>query len=224
MKNFNILIIEDESLIALRIKRFLENNGYQVVGIAKDSSAAIEYIHNHNVNLIIADITISGELNGIETIEIIQKNFDIPVIFLTSHQEDKFLKQAAKVNYKGFIVKPFIEEELIREVKLVFYYHCNIYDDNTLVLLSSNYVYDIQNQIIQKDSVNIVLAKYEKFFLHTLVLNRNQIVSNEQIDLLLWHDKPVEDTNRRQLLFRLRKKLPELNIETIKGQGYKLIV
>lgn len=63
-----------------------------------------------------------------------------------------------------------------------------------------------------------------KNFLHTLVLNRNQIVSNEQIDLLLWHDKPVEDTNRRQLLFRLRKKLPELNIETIKGQGYKLIV
>lgn len=222
MKNFNILIIEDESLIALRIKRFLENHGYKVVGIAKDSTTAIEHIHNHNVNLIIADITISGELNGIETVELVQKSFDIPVIFLTSHQEDKFLKQAAKVNYKGFIVKPFIEEELIREVKLVFYHYDN--DNSTLVLLPFNYVYNIQSQVIQKDSVDIILAKYEKFFLHTLILNRNQIVSNEQIDLLLWHDKPVEDTNRRQLLFRLRKKLPELNIETIKGQGYKLLV
>lgn len=222
MENFNILIIEDESLIALKIKQSLEKNNYTVIGIAKDSTGAVEYVQSYNVDLILADITISGYLNGIETIALIQQSFDIPAIFLTSHQEDKILKQAAQVNFSGYIVKPYIEETLIREVKLALLRFNH--NPDSIIQLTSSYHYDINNQIIKKDSKEIILAKYEKNFLHTLILNKNKIVSNEQIDLLLWHNKPVDDTNRRQLLFRLRKKVSGLNIETIKGKGYKLNV
>ncbi|XOB62169.1 helix-turn-helix domain-containing protein [Campylobacterota bacterium DY0563] len=68
----------------------------------------------------------------------------------------------------------------------------------------------------------ITLSKNEKFFLHILIVNKNNTVSNEQIDTLVWNDNPIDDVNRRHLLFRLRKKLPELDIETIKGIGYRL--
>ncbi len=223
MKDFNILILEDESMIALRIKQLLGKNNFNVIGIASDYEKAIKLIQEYKVDLILADITIKGYLNGIETVKIIQKSFHILTIFLTSHQEDKFLKQASEVNFIGYLVKPFTEEILIREVKLAYHRYLNNLGD-PLIKLKSNYSYDLNAQVLIKDKKKIILSKNEKFFLHILILNKNCIVLNETIDHLLWNDNPVDDVSRRHLLFRLRKKLPELTIETIKATGYKLII
>ncbi|MGB5918294.1 helix-turn-helix domain-containing protein, partial [Arcobacter sp.] len=57
---------------------------------------------------------------------------------------------------------------------------------------------------------------------YMLIQNKNSVISNEYVDLTLWHDNATYDENRRQLLFRLRKKVPELDIQTIKGVGYIL--
>ncbi|WP_321469544.1 DNA-binding response regulator [Halarcobacter sp.] len=220
MDNFNIIIIEDETFIALRIKQSLVKHNYTVVGIAQDSEEAIKYIHNNNIHLMLVDITISGFHNGIETVALIQKSFDIPAIFITSHQEDKFLEQASKVNFTGYIIKPFMEETLIREVKLAY---LRFYSSQTKSLINlAPYVYDLGKQTLSKNDKEITLSKNEKFFLHILIVNKNKTVSNEQIDTLVWNDNPIDDVNRRHLLFRLRKKLPELDIETIKGIGYRL--
>jgi len=220
MNSFNILVIEDEVFIALRIKQSLEKHNYTVVGIAQDSEKAIKYIHNNNIHLMLVDITINGFHNGIETVSLIQKSFNIPVIFITSHQEDTFLEQASKVNFTGYIVKPFMEETLIREIKLAY---LRFYSSQTKSLIDlSPYVYYPGKQVLSKDDKEITLGKNEKCFLHILIMNRQKIVPIEQIDTLVWNDNPIDDVNRRHLLFRLRKKLPELNIETIKGVGYKL--
>ncbi|XOB62031.1 response regulator [Campylobacterota bacterium DY0563] len=223
MNDFNILIIEDESLIAYKIKKILECENYNIVGIAKDSSKAIHLIQENDVNLIIADITILGFLNGIETVKLIQEGFSIPVIFLTAHQEEKFLKEASQVNYLGYLVKPFIEEDLIREVKLA-YYHIKNKSEKNIIQLSDDYNYCIGTSVLKNKSEVIVLGKKEKCFFNILVLNKNNLVSNELVDLLLWNDKIIDDATRRQVLFRLRKKVPELDIETIKGEGYILKV
>jgi DNA-binding response OmpR family regulator len=221
MKDFNILILEDESMIALRIKQSLEKNNFNVIGIAQDSTKAIDFIQEYKVDLILADITIKGYLNGIETVKLIQESFNISTIFLTSHQEDKFLQQASTVNFTGYIIKPFIEENLIREVKLA-YHRCSPNTNSNLLKLGL-YYYDINHQVLKKDKEEIILSKNEKFFLHILIINRNTVVLNENIDQLLWNDTPVDDVSRRHLVFRIRKKLPELVIETIKGIGYKLV-
>lgn len=223
MKDFNVLILEDDSVIALRIKQLLVKNNFNVIGIASDCQKTINLLQEYKVDLIIADITIKGDLNGIATIKLIQKSFDILTIFLTSHQEDKFLKQASEVNFTGYLVKPFIEESLIREVKLAYHRYSNNINDS-LIKLNSNYIYDLNTQILTKDKNEIILSKNEKFFLHILILNKNRIVLNKVIDQLLWNDTIVDDVSRRQLLFRLRKKLPELDIETIKATGYKLTI
>jgi DNA-binding response OmpR family regulator len=224
MNNFNILIIEDESLIALRIKKALEKAGYRVIGIAKDSVNALDFIQNNVVELIVADITISGYLNGIETVKLIQESYNISAIFLTAHQEEKFLKQASEVNFIGYIVKPYLEEHLLREVKLAYFRIKNNDNNKNIEELGSNYIYNLKTKTIHFKGEEIILSKNEKCFLHILVLNKNKLVSVEQIDLLLWHDNIVDDTTRRQLLFRVRKKLDGLNIETIKGIGYKLVL
>jgi DNA-binding response OmpR family regulator len=222
MDNFNILIIEDETLIALRIKQSLQKHGYNVVCMVQDAQSAIECISYNHIDLMLVDITIKGYFDGIETAKLIQKSFDIGVIFITSHQEDKFLEEASQVNFLGYIVKPFMEERLIREVKLAKLRLTN--PNETSMLDLKPYIYDMKKQILKKDNEEIVLSKNEKCFLHMLITNKNAVVYNEQIDCFIWNDNPVDDVSRRHLLFRLRKKVPELDITTLKGIGYKLIV
>jgi len=223
MKKINILIIEDTILTAQKLKRSLQLAGYNVCGIASRSERALEVMFQQHIDIIIADINIKGDLNGIETAQLIQKNFNIPVIFLTSYHDDVTLAEVSSVNFTGYIVKPYLDEQLLREVKLAsFRFGLN----NTLepIRLSEQYKYDIQSKSLLKNNQNIRLTKKEEQFLYILIQNKNAVVSNRYIDLVLWHDCMTNDENRRQLLFRLRRKIPELEIETIKGEGYKIKV
>jgi DNA-binding response OmpR family regulator len=221
MKKVNILIIEDTTLTAQKMKRTLQWAGYHVVAVANRSQSALEAMFKEHVDIVIADINIKGELNGIQTAKLIQKNFNVPVIFLTSYHDDKTLADASSVNFTGYIVKPYLDAHLLREVKLA---SLRFGLNNTLepVKLDNGYIYDIQNKVLLKDNQAISLTKKEEQFLHILIQNKNQIVTNEYVDLVIWHEYSTYDENRRQLLFRLRKKLPELDIETIKGVGYTL--
>jgi len=223
MKKINILIIEDTMLTAQKIKRTLEWEGYNVVAIASRSESAIETMFTTQVDIIIADINIKGNLNGIETSQIIQKNFNVPVIFLTSYHDDKTLADASSVDFTGYIVKPYLDAHLLREVKLASF-RFGLNQHIVPIDLSNGYLYDTQKKELTKDDKQIKLTKKEQQFLYLLVQNRNTIISNEAVDLVLWHDNIIYGENRRQLLFKLRKKIPDLDIETIKGEGYILKV
>jgi DNA-binding response OmpR family regulator len=221
MKKINILIIEDTTLTAQKMKRTLQWAGYHVVAIASRSENALEAMFKEHIDIIIADINIKGELNGIETAKLIQKNFNVPVIFLTSYHDDTTLAEASSVNFTGYIVKPYLDAHLLREVKLASF-RFGLNNKLEPIELSNGYIYDIQNKVLLKDNQAIILTKKEEQFLHILIQNKNQIVTNEYIDLVIWHEYNTYDENRRQLLFRLRKKIPNLDIQTIKGKGYIL--
>jgi DNA-binding response OmpR family regulator len=223
MKKINILIIEDMMLTAQKMKRTLELAGYNVVAIASRSEQALDVMFQNDVDLIVADINIKGDLNGIETAQLIQKNFNVPVIFLTSYHDDTTLAEASSVNFTGYIVKPYLDSHLLREVKLATF-RFGLNDNIKPIELNDGYIYDVQNKSLLKDDEKITLTKKEEQFLHILIQNKNVIISNEHVDLALWHTNITNDENRRQLLFRLRKKVPELDIQTIKGQGYILKV
>jgi len=221
MKKLNILIIEDTTLTAQKMKRTLEWAGYHVVAIANRSETALEVMFKEHIDIIIADINIKGELNGIETAKLIQKNFNVPVIFLTSYHDDNTLSDAASVNFTGYIVKPYLDAHLLREVKLASL-RFGLSNKLEPIELNNGYIYDIQNKVLLKDNQAINLTNKEEQFLHILIQNKNQIVANEYVDLVIWHEYSTYDENRRQLLFRLRKKIPDLEIQTLKGEGYIL--
>ena len=221
MKKINILIIEDTTLTAQKMKRTLEWAGYHVVTIASRSETALEAMFKEHIDIIIADINIKGELNGIETAKLIQKNFNVPVIFLTSYHDDTTLAEASSVNFTGYIVKPYLDAHLLREVKLASL-RFGLNNKIEAIKLDNEYIYDIQNKVLLKNNQKITLTKKEEQFLYILIQNKNSVISNEYVDLTLWHDNATYDENRRQLLFRLRKKVPELDIQTIKGVGYIL--
>lgn len=221
MNKINVLIIEDDSNSAFRIQNSLELAGYDVIGIASDADSAIEFVNSYRVDVIISDIQIKGDFNGIQIVELIHKIKKIPTIFLTAHHDDATLQEVSKVNLAGYIVKPYLVEQLLREVKLLsLRYGLNRADSN--IELENNYHFNSDEQKFYCNDKLIELTKQELALMQILIQNIGQIIRIETIELALWYDKAVNQNTRRQLLFRLKSKVHGLTIETINGVGYKL--
>ncbi|WP_319421403.1 two-component system response regulator [Pleurocapsa sp. FMAR1] len=118
MNETNILIVEDELIIAKNTAKKLEALGYQVTKIVSSGQAAIDYIISDRPNLILMDIAIKGEIDGIETAETIKEIADIPLIFLTAYASDETLERASKTGCYGYLIKPFRDRELQATVKM----------------------------------------------------------------------------------------------------------
>jgi len=116
-----ILIIEDEVIIATDIQAHLIELGYQVEGIIHRSEEAIDYLSFHTPDLVLCDINIKGELDGIEVALKIRAVKKIPFVFLTSFADRKTLERAKKVLPYGYIVKPFVRKDLLSAIELATY-------------------------------------------------------------------------------------------------------
>jgi CheY-like chemotaxis protein len=113
-----ILIVEDEGLIALHISEILANAGYEAPDPLPSGEDALEYLRNSPLpDLILLDIGLAGELNGIETAKRIHEHSDIPVIFLTAYSDQDRIREAAEVSAFERIRKPFTEKDLIAAVE-----------------------------------------------------------------------------------------------------------
>lgn len=102
-----ILTIEDDLLIAADIKQKLEALGHEVMGNARNCDEAVNLALSQTPNIIIADILIEGEKDGIETINEIYQTFKCPVIYLTANSESTMVKRAMKTHPAAFLIKPF---------------------------------------------------------------------------------------------------------------------
>ncbi len=119
-----ILLVEDEFVVAKLQKRNLEKYGYQVI-IAYSGEKAIELLQEKNsFDLILMDINLKTGMDGIEAAEVILKDHDIPIIFISSHTEDEVLKKTEKITFYGYVVKNsgiVILDKSIRKALTLFY-------------------------------------------------------------------------------------------------------
>lgn len=107
-----ILVVEDETIVAMELQARLQALGYDVVGTAASGEDAIEKTGALHPDLVMMDIVIQGEMDGIETAGIIGERFDIPVVYLTAHSDDETLRRAKVTGPYGYVLKPFQEREL----------------------------------------------------------------------------------------------------------------
>lgn len=113
-----ILIIEDEGLIALHLMEILTNAGYRVLEPVASGEEALGQLEEHTPpDLILMDITLDGDLDGIETARQIRKRYTTPVIFLTAHSNSQIIARAKEVSPCGYIVKPVMEKDLLEHVE-----------------------------------------------------------------------------------------------------------
>jgi DNA-binding response OmpR family regulator len=112
----SILIVEDDGLIVLRLQEFLKKNGYTIPEPVPTGEEAIESAGNSPPDLVLMDIRLAGKIDGIEAARIIREHSGVPVIFLTAHSEIRQLDRVKQVKPAGYIMKPFIEDEVLAAI------------------------------------------------------------------------------------------------------------
>lgn len=118
-----ILLVEDERLVALSLTGQLEKLGHQVVGQAAAARAAIEKAGALRPDLVIMDIHLEGELDGVDAAAEIRRQFQIPVIYLTAYSNPEILDRAKLTEPVGYILKPYEERDLHVVVEMAIYRH-----------------------------------------------------------------------------------------------------
>jgi len=118
-----ILIVEDERIVAEDLKRCLEKLGYTVPGVVSFGEEAIREAEGKRPDLVLMDIMLNGDLDGIEAAEQIRTRLNIPIIYLTAYADKNTLERAKATEPFGYILKPFEERELHIVIEMSLYKH-----------------------------------------------------------------------------------------------------
>lgn len=220
MHKYKILIVEDNSIIAMSIKNFLIDLGYAITDITDCYDDSLRSIDNESPDIILLDIGLKGSKNGIELAKTIQKKYQIPFIYLTSDNHDETIKSAAHTNPSAYLPKPIRQEELKANILLTLQKNKT---QNRLQNLGKRYTYDVFNHNIFHNQKPIHLSPREKLLLSILINGKNSIVPFNIIIEYIWGDEPpIADSALRNILSSLRSKLHHFTIETHSHIGYQL--
>jgi len=107
-----VLIVEDEALLAMSYKMALEEGEFEVVGIASSADEAFRLSVTKKPEVVLMDITLKGELDGIDSAKFIRTNYNIPIIFITGNTDEMTKKRALEVKPRGYLEKPVDCEKL----------------------------------------------------------------------------------------------------------------
>jgi diguanylate cyclase (GGDEF)-like protein/PAS domain S-box-containing protein len=118
-----IMIVEDEGIIAMDIRSQLEGFGYEVVATAFSGGQAISLANQHKPELVIMDIVLKGEMDGISAAQAITESLHIPIIFLTAYSDPATLLRAKATGAYGYLIKPFRPDELHASIEVALYKH-----------------------------------------------------------------------------------------------------
>lgn len=117
MANAKILVVEDEGIVSIDIRNMLKNLGYTIAGVAFLGEEAVQKAESTQPDLVLMDIGLKGDIDGIEAAKTIRDRFHIPVVFLTGFADENTLTKAKEADPSGFIIKPIKEEELLATIK-----------------------------------------------------------------------------------------------------------
>jgi two-component system response regulator CssR len=217
---YKIYILEDEENFNHLIKTYLTNEGYQVKSFY-NGQAAIDHIAEEP-HLWILDIMLP-DIDGFEVLKKIKNhNSSTPVIFMSARDSEVDRVLGLESGSDDYITKPFFPKELVirvnRLIKLIY----NIGEDNTIKY--KQYSINTEKRTIYHGEEELVLTTKEFDLLLLFIKNENRALSRDEIMNEVWGkeyygvDRSVDD-----LVKRLRKKIPDINIKTIYGFGYRLI-
>ena len=224
--NIPILIVEDESIVAMEIESYISQLGYNVVATATNSEDAIRFAKEFEPHVILMDINIKGDYDGIETAQSILSRQHTTIIYITAFNDDATIERAVNTDPAAYLSKPFNRQELNASIKIaLMHYHKATFSAHTQrgdVILNEEFSYNSKDNQLMCCSEYVHLTKREQELLKLLIRSRNAIVSIYEMENTIWPEKmPIEST-RRALISRLRSKLKHQFIDTIPAIGYRI--
>lgn len=220
MSMYKICLVEDETDLATVVKMYLQKAGYDVVTFTKGSDA-INYIGN-DVDVWILDIMLGDDINGYDVIKAIREKYPmVPVLFTSARDQDLDRILGLELGSDDYITKPYSSKELVLRINNIVKRVYQSKETKTINYL--DYIIDIDKRIVTLNDKEIKLTTLEFDLLVLLVKNINKSFSRDDILMSIWgndyfgSDRAVDD-----LVRRLRKKMPLLNVNAIYGYGYRL--
>ncbi|MBQ2909575.1 MAG: response regulator transcription factor [Bacilli bacterium] len=218
---FKICLVEDEIDLSNLIKTYLEKAGYHVTCFTKGNDA-INYIGS-DVDLWILDIMLGDDVNGYDIIKEIRKKDEIvPVIFTSARDQDLDKILGLELGSDDYITKPYSSKELVLRVNNIIK---RVYKDKMATSINyGDYVIDADKRMVFEKEKDIKMTTLEFDLLILFLKNKEKTFSREEILNAVWgsdyfgSDRVVDD-----LVRRVRKKLPKLNLDAIYGYGYRLL-
>ncbi|PKV49311.1 LytTR family two component transcriptional regulator [Aquimarina sp. MAR_2010_214] len=175
IKNKKVLIVEDEFSIALDIKTSLEKLDYVIVGIASNYKEAMKYSVETMPDIVIMDINISGDKNGIEAAEDIYAKYEIPIVFLTANGDDATFKEALQSKPFGFLLKPFNIKELSFALQIAL--KKQLENKSSRTTWSNN---KVSNTLFIKDKSQLIRVKIDEILWVEAMDNYTQIITRNK--------------------------------------------
>lgn len=219
---YTICLVEDEIDLANLIQTYLEKAGYQVVRFINGKDA-LSYIGS-SCHLWVLDIMLADDVTGYDIIKKIREmDTTTPVIFTSARDQDLDKIIGLELGSDDYITKPYSPKELVLRVNNIIK---RVYKEVEVhkILYEEYYIIDKEKRIVLEKEKEIKLTTLEFDLLLLLLTNKNKTFSRDEILNLIWgedyfgSDRVVDD-----LIRRLRKKMPKLEVSTIYGYGYRLL-
>lgn len=115
-----IVLVEDEMVVGLELRKTLERLGYRVSDVLTSGEGAVDYVLNNDVDLVLMDVKLQGALDGIEATNRLHESRDVPVVFITSYSDEKMLERIRQTEACGYIKKPFDKDDLASVTRHAF--------------------------------------------------------------------------------------------------------
>lgn len=216
---YTIVLVEDEVNLNNLIKTYLEKVGYNVVQYFNGEEALKNT--NRDAHLWILDIMLPDEISGYDIIKKIrQENEQMPVIFTSARDKELDKIIGLELGSDDYLTKPYSPKELVLRVNNIIK---RVYSKDLTKIKYENYIIDTEKRIVTENNMEINLTTLEFDLLNMFITNKNKSFSRDDILSIVWGenyfgtDRVVDD-----LIRRLRKKMPKLNINTMYGYGYRL--
>lgn len=215
----HILIIEDDIKIRDEVQLFLNRNGY-TVDVVEDFENSVEIVLDHNPDLLLLDLNLP-DIDGHFICKEIRKQNNLPIIVITSQDND--LDELMSINYGAddFISKPFNPQILLARIQNILRRSRSIQESISV----EDVILNLSNSSVSHKGQSVDLTKNEFRILHVLMSETGKIISRDDLIEALWHTNQFIDDNTLTVnINRLRKKLSQLGVEdflkTKRGQGY----
>jgi two-component system alkaline phosphatase synthesis response regulator PhoP len=219
-----VLVVDDEKHIIDLARMYLEREGFTVEE-ALDGAEALRKIHSLNPALVVLDLMLP-EVDGWEVCRRTRADSDVPIIMLTARSDDVDKIVGLELGADDYLTKPFNPRELVARVKAILRrYDRSIQPGRALHL--ADLTIDPSSREVMLGTQTLKLRTKEFDLLHTLAEHRGQVLSREQLLELVWGFDFYGETRTIDVhIAHLRKKLrgSDVEIETVRGVGYKLVV
>jgi len=221
----NILIVEDEILSAKFIKHTLEKLDTYRVSITDNAISCIDLVKDENIDLIFMDINIKGSMDGLQLAHHITSKYNIKIIFITSYDDSETIKEASLSRPLGYLIKPIIKSD-IEAIMMVASAHLFVekFDKERAKfhMINGPLKYNKKSKVVTYGDKIIKLSKLETKALEVFLQKQNEVISTETLIYQIWGE-PHSNSSLRELISRIRKKIPNLNLKSHSNIGYILL-